>query len=149
MKGDYSECETFTLAGTTMLNGALSIKTTEWKSTTAIEKLAGAGNLDIESSAKYDAATVVNVQGMSNYYGDITITKNTGSATLNLSGMLNAGTAENATTITAVGCATINVGAAGVTTTLSGNIEFASAINLNSIGHCKCCTYAHYCNEDS
>ena len=133
MKGDYSECETFTLAGTTMLNGALSIKTTEWKSTTAIEKLAGAGNLDIESSAKYDAATVVNVQGMSNYYGDITITKNTGSATLNLSGMLNAGTAESATTITAVDGATINVGAAGVTTTLSGNIEFASAINLNSI----------------
>ncbi len=134
---DYNAIITF--EGTTTLEGELNIAQKDlntggaWKSTFAIESLSGVGNLNISSGDKTDG-TIVNLQGMADYSGDITVKKNGASsyATLNLSGSLNAGKAENATTITAENGAVINVGGGSAGTTTSGKIEFASTINVLS-----------------
>ena len=128
---DMHNGKTIFLNGLTTLDGNLAINTTDWKSTTNIAKLTGAGNISLVSGNAYWAGAsdpaILNIEGMTQYQGDITVTQRSGKDTpaiLNLSGILDAGTAENATSIGGTG--TINV----TNATTSGNIEFTSDVNV-------------------
>ncbi len=93
MKGDYGACDTMTLAGTTMLSekGTLAIKSTDWKYKVNIEALTGGGDISMASSSTHDNAAVLTIDSFSaevnsvptSFGGAITVTKNTGAATLN------------------------------------------------------------------
>ena len=104
MKGDYGACDVMTLAGTTKLNGLLTVKSTEWKYNVNIETLTGSGNLNIDSSTIRDNAAVVQV-ALDNYTGSINVTKHTGAATL----QVNAATDQTVKDVTLKNGASLEV----------------------------------------
>lgn len=134
MKGDYGACDTMTLAGTTTLseNGTLAIKSTNWKYKVNIEALTGNGNISMASSSSHDNAAVLTIDSFSaevnsvptSFGGTITVTKNTGSATL------------NATIDSAVSSAGLNlVNGAVANMTIQTGGSWSGAVNVTGTGN--------------
>ncbi len=134
MKGDYGECDTMTLAGTTTLseNGTLAIKSTEWKYKVNIEALTGNGNISMASSSKRDNAAVLTIDSFSaevnsvptSFGGAITVTKNIGSATLNA-------TIDNA--VSSKGLNLVNGAVASMSIQTGGS--WSGAVNVTGTGN--------------
>ena len=134
MKGDGGNCDTMTLAGTTTLseNGTLAIKSTEWKYKVNIEALTGNGNISMASSSERDNAAVLTINSFSaevdsvptSFGGAITVTKNTGSATLNA-------TIDNA--VSSKGLNLVNGAVANMAIQTGGS--WSGAVNVTGAGN--------------